>query len=119
MSLGWFPIAVLGVWRITHLLVAEDGPADILVKLRAALGNGFWGTLLDCFYCASLWVALPFAFTLGASWLERLLLWPALSGGAILVERLTRRSAPALYVEHQEVDPTPVEREDHDGVLRR
>jgi hypothetical protein len=119
MSLGWFPIAVLGVWRITHLLVAEDGPVDILVRLRAAVGNGFWGALLDCFYCASLWVALPFALTLGASWLERLLLWPALSGGAILLERLTRRSGPALYVEHQQEEPPSVEQEEHHGVLRR
>jgi uncharacterized protein DUF1360 len=91
MSLVWFPIAVLGVWRITHLLAAEDGPGDAVVRLRTAAGNGFWGTLLDCFYCLSLWVAAPFAVVTGGSMLERVLLWPALSAGAILLERVTSR----------------------------
>jgi len=102
MTLAWFPIAVLGVWRITHLLAAEDGPADLVARLRAAAGEGFLGKLLDCFYCLSLWVAVPFAMVIGGSWLERVLLWPALSGGAILAERLTTRPPPpALYVEHE------------------
>ncbi len=91
MSLAWFPIAVLGVWRITHLLAAEDGPGDLVVRLRRAAGHGFWGALLDCFYCLSLWVAMPFAIATGAGALERALLWPALSAGAILLERLTSR----------------------------
>ena len=89
MSLAWFPIAVLGVWRITHLLVAEDGPADIVVRLRKAAGSGPIGRAMDCFYCLSVWIAVPFAIITGGSWLERALLWPALSGGAIIVERLT------------------------------
>jgi hypothetical protein len=103
MSLAWFPIAVLGVWRITHLLVAEDGPGDALAKLHEAAGAGFWGTLLECFYCLSLWVAVPFALVLGSGWLERALLWPALSGGTVLLERLNNRPPPpppALFVEH-------------------
>lgn len=104
MSLAWFPIAVLGVWRITHLLVAEDGPADIIVRLRRAAGSGAISAALDCFYCLSVWMAVPFAIVTGASWLERALLWPALSGGAILVERLTAppAAALALYVEHEQ-----------------
>lgn len=80
---------VLAVWRITHLLQAEDGPWDVVVRLRARAGDGFWGALMDCFYCLSLWIALPFALLLGASWIEQALLWPALSGGAILLERAT------------------------------
>ena len=91
MPLAWVPIAILGVWRITHLLAAEDGPFDAVVRLRRAAGDGFWGSLLDCFYCLSLWVALPLAVAVGERWLERALLWPALSAGAILLERLTSR----------------------------
>lgn len=111
MSLAWFPIAVLGVWRITHLLVAEDGPADIIVRLRRAVGSGAVGAALDCFYCLSAWTAVPFAIATGGSWLERALLWPALSGGAIIVERLTAATPapPALYIEHEE--PASVVRE--------
>ena len=82
-------LGILSVWRITHLLYGEDGPWNLFVLLRRRLGDGFWGELLDCFYCLSLWIAVPFAFLLGADWTERLLLVPALSAGAIMLERLT------------------------------
>lgn len=88
-------IGVLVVWRITHLLVAEDGPWDIVILLRRQAGAGFWGKLLDCFNCLSLWVAAPLALLLGGGWAGRLLLWPALSSGAILLERLTSRDGIA------------------------
>lgn len=81
-------IGILAVWRVTHLLFAEDGPWDVVIRLRRRAGPGGWGRLLDCFHCLSLWVAAPFAVLLGGWWAERLLLWPALSGGAILIERL-------------------------------
>jgi hypothetical protein len=83
----WFVVGAIGVWRITHLLNAEDGPSEVLVRLRRLAGSGFWGELLDCFYCLSLWIAAPFAFVIASRWGERLLLWPALSGAAILLER--------------------------------
>ena len=89
MSAYRFMLGLLTVWRITHLLHAEDGPWDIVVHLRRKAGNGFWGKLLDCFYCLSLWVAAPLAFLLGASWWERALLWPSLSAGASLLEQAT------------------------------
>ena len=95
-------LGLLSVWRITHLLVGEDGPGDAFVRLRRQAGKGFWGELLDCFYCLSVWVAAPFAWLLGQGWKERLLLVPALSAGAILIERLTSREhneRAALYVE--------------------
>jgi hypothetical protein len=93
MDFYWLVLGVLGVWRITHLLQAEDGPWDVSVRLRRAAGDGFLGGVLDCFACASLWVAAPFALVLGDGWLQGLLLWLALSGGAILLERATTREA--------------------------
>ncbi len=98
-------LGILCVWRITHLLQAEDGPWDLMVRLRRAVGTGFWGGLLDCFHCLSLWIAAPFAYLLGEAAVERLLLWPALSAGAILLERATRRepeALPASWVEDEE-----------------
>lgn len=94
----WFLLAALAVWRITHLLHVEDGPFEVLMRLRRVAGFGFWGELLDCFYCLSLWIAVPFAWLTGESWKERLLLWPALSAAAILMERVTAREEP-LYFE--------------------
>lgn len=97
-------LGILGVWRITHLLQAEDGPWDAMVRLRRAAGSGFWGSLLDCFACCSLWVAAPFAVGLGAGY-GRLLLWLSFSAGAILLERATDRRQgppPAAYWEDEE-----------------
>lgn len=102
-ALYWFVLGALGVWRITHLFNAEDGPSEVLVRLRRLVGSGFWGKLLDCFYCLSLWVAAPFASVLGNGWRERLLLWPALSGAAILLERAQGPPAPHYLEEPSQV----------------
>lgn len=107
MKFYWLVLSILCVWRVTHLLNAEDGPWDLLVRLRRRVGNGFWGGLLDCFYCLSLWVAALLALSLGQGWKERLLLWPALSGAAILLERTTAQpethgSTSTHYVEDEE-----------------
>lgn len=102
MRYYWLLLGVLGVWRLTYLLQAEDGPWDLMARLRRALGDAFWGRLLACFYCLSLWISAPFAYLLGTTTTERLLLWPALSAGAILLLRATERRAetpPALYYE--------------------
>ena len=82
MDLYWLLVGILATWRVTHLLWAEDGPWRIVALLRRRAGTGFWGGLMDCFNCLSLWVAL--------------------SGGAILVERRTARQeeSDASYVEH-------------------
>lgn len=102
-----FLLGILAVWRITHLFQAEDGPWDMVVHLRRRAGNGFWRQLLDCFYCLSVWVAAPFALWLGARTSDRLLMWPALSAGAIVLERITGRESgevPAVFFEESEDD---------------
>jgi Protein of unknown function (DUF1360) len=105
MHFYWLLLGILSVWRITHLLQAEDGPWDIVVRLRRRAGTGLWGQLLDCFYCLSVWIAAPFAIYLGETYPQRLLLWLALSAGAILLERLTDRGtgeAPVPFIEESE-----------------
>ncbi len=95
-------LAILACWRITHLLNAEDGPWDSIVRLRRAAGEGFLGKLLDCFYCLSLWVAAPLALAVGFGWAERFLLWLGISAGASLLERATSRNPEPLYFEDKE-----------------
>lgn len=112
MRFYWLVLGTLATWRITHLLQAEDGPWDLVARFRRKLGQSFWGKLLDCFYCLSIWLALPLALVLGESTKERLLLWPALSGGAILLERITYSAPPAQYFEDEDKE------EDH-AMLRR
>jgi hypothetical protein len=82
-----FVLAVLATWRLTHLLASEDGPGDIIANLRQWLGNGFFGKLMDCFYCTSLWIAAPIACLLMNKWREWPLFWLALSGASCLLER--------------------------------
>jgi hypothetical protein len=94
--LYWLAVGILAVWRVTHLFYGEDGPWNLMVRLRARAGQGFWGELLDCFYCLSLWVALPLAVALGEGLWDRVLLWPALSAGAIVLERLTATAEPEI-----------------------
>ena len=99
-------IAVLCTWRITHLFQAEDGPWDIIVRIRRAAGDGYFGQLLDCFYCLSLWVALPISLTFQQSVFDWVLMWPALSGGAILLQLATERRP-----QHEKLPPVEFEEE--------
>ena len=85
-----FTLSLLAAWRITHLLQAEDGPFDIIYRIRKALGNSVVGKMMDCFNCLSIWIAMPFGYFLGVTWTERVLTWLAISGGAILLERVTQ-----------------------------
>ena len=82
-----FVIAGLATWRVTHLLSREDGPGDVIYKIRARLGAGFGGRLMDCFKCLSLWVAAPLAVFVGGTPAQMALAWLALSGAACLLER--------------------------------
>jgi hypothetical protein len=102
MQFYWLVLGVLTAWRITHLLNAEDGPWNLLVNLRRLAENGGFGSLLDCFYCLSLWVAVPLAGLLGDDWQERLFLWPAISAGAILLQKATSRETDGLVAEYNE-----------------
>lgn len=86
-----FVLCTLAVWRIAHLLALEDGPFDLVFKLRRAVGQGFFGKLLDCFLCLSLWVAIPFALLVSNGWIGRVVSWLALSGSASVLFLLTDR----------------------------
>lgn len=87
-----FALASLAVWRVTHLLQAEDGPWALAARWRAWLGVGLWGQMFACFYCLSVWVA-----AVAVPWLTPdgmatgLVVWAALSGAAILIERVHAR----------------------------
>jgi hypothetical protein len=105
MNFYWLILGILAVWRISYLLASETGPWDLIEIVRHRLGNGFWRELMSCLYCVSVWVAAPFAYILGESWKQRLMLWPALSAGAIIVERCIHRekAEAAAYIEDREV----------------
>jgi hypothetical protein len=84
-----FLVGALATWRLTHLLVEEDGPADTVVRLRQGAGDGWIGQAMDCFYCLSIWTAVPVAVAVSRRPREAPLTWLALSGAACLLERAT------------------------------
>ena len=88
-------VVVFVVWRITHMLVAEDGPGFVFARLRAAVSGSALGPVFQCFYCLSIWVAALLVWVVDAkTLLERALLWLGLSGAACLLERIGPASAP-------------------------
>jgi hypothetical protein len=50
--MNWYLLLLetAAVWRITHLLIKEDGPFDIIFIIRRKAGSGFFGSLIVCFY---------------------------------------------------------------------
>jgi hypothetical protein len=110
VSLMRVVLAVLATWRFTHLLASEDGPADVIFRLRRRLGEGLIGSLMDCFNCMSIWIAAPLALFVSTDPLTWALSWLALSGGACLLERLGAASGEAA--------PQSPHMEGNDDVLR-
>ena len=83
--MNWL-IAALACWRLTSLLLKENGPFDVFVHWRAFIG-GIRGleALTTCVWCLSVWVAVPVALIAYTEY------WPvlapfALSAAAILIE---------------------------------
>jgi hypothetical protein len=88
-----FALASLATWRVSHLLTAEDGPWEVVVRVRQSLGSGVLGQLMDCFYCLSVWIAAPISLVVARRLQGAILTWLALSGAACLLERVAERSA--------------------------
>jgi len=83
-----FVLTVLATWRVSHLLASEDGPWEVVARLRWRLGASMLGRMMDCFGCVSLWVALPFSLFVVRDPLAVVICWLALSGAAMLLEQL-------------------------------
>jgi hypothetical protein len=86
-----FALCALAVWRVAHLLAGENGPWDLVRRLRATLGYGMLGRMMDCFYCMSFLIALPPAIWMSSSWVGFLIQWMALSAVACLLEMASQR----------------------------
>ena len=77
-------IAILAVWRLTHMIVNESGPYSVFIKLRYFINKRGWEFIdINCFNCMSVWLAIPVGFILGGNTLLNIL---ALSAVAIFLE---------------------------------
>jgi hypothetical protein len=100
----YFIAAILATWRVAHLLSEEDGPFDIVFMLRKKAAAGFWGGLLSCFFCVSVWVSIPFGLWLGNTVIEKIVFWLAVSGGAGVLYKLTDHTKDENNTPHYEED---------------
>jgi len=85
-------VLIIVVWRLTHLISAEDGPFDLIIRLRKLSGTSFFGKLMDCFYCLSIWIGLAAACYVANGAVEILIFCLYYSGASILLEKLTNRN---------------------------
>jgi uncharacterized protein DUF1360 len=92
-------VGILATWRIAHLLAEEDGPGDIVLRLRVRAGASWIGGLMDCFGCLSVWVAAPVAALVSPRRRDVALTWLGLSGGAYLLEQATSTGDVATVYE--------------------
>ena len=110
-------VYALAVLRVTNLLWVEEGPWEVFAKLRSTAGihvaeknqgtweNGnytitelqgqriattFFGKLLNCPMCISVWLSVPavVAFSLKIWWLDLLAVWLAISGLCVIYYRI-------------------------------
>ena len=118
-------LAALATWRLTHLLVEEDGPGHVLGRLRGAVDRTPLVGLLDCFGCASVWVGVGVAaldrFSGGnrgypartsavsaaaevAVVMEVAVTGLALSGAAFTLQKVLARDEPPTWLDEPDVD---------------
>ncbi len=111
-----FAVAGLATWRMTHLVANEDGPGDIIVRLRVWLGYRWVGRLMDCFQCLSFWIAAPLALFISSQPLRWVLSWLGLSGAACLLERLGQQPVMIEPISREAGDAYNVLRPETDGL---
>lgn len=95
-------VLVLACWRLTSLLVQENGPFKMFAKFRHLIGVRYiqgsttpYGTnviaeLLSCAWCCSIWfgATLTIAYFIKPELTVLASLPFALSAGAIIIERI-------------------------------
>ena len=88
-----FAMGALATWRVAHMVAYEDGPFAIIVRLRARAGDSHIGGLMDCLYCLTVWVAVPFTVWAVRGRRNTVPVSIAMSGAACLLERVAGRAA--------------------------
>ena len=85
-----FTLSALAVYRVAFLIAREDGPWRMFRRLRSSAKDSAAGRFVTCVNCLSVWISLPLAAFVGSSWIERMVAWWALSGAAVVIDRVTR-----------------------------
>jgi hypothetical protein len=92
----YFALCALAIWPAAHQLARENGPWNLIVRLRVSLGSGILGRLMDNFYCLSFLLSLPPAIWMSRSLMGFFIQWLALSAATCLLGRATQ--GPYKYI---------------------
>jgi len=101
MDISILLIYGLATWRISSLLVQEEGPFHIFEKIRYWVGiqhegmipDNLLGGILSCVWCCSIWIALFWTISLWIipKWSVMAAMPFAFSAIAILIDPYVRR----------------------------
>jgi hypothetical protein len=100
-------IGTLVTWRVSHLLVEEDGPGHVLTRLRQTAAATPLVGLLDCFGCTSIWVGTAASLAVqgrGTRVVNVALGGLAMSGAAFLMQKMITRQDSADWLPEPQVD---------------
>jgi len=107
MTLTYLLVFILATWRISSLITSEDGPFLCFRHLREMVGirhddqgkvmeipETFFGELLTCVWCSSMWLATAWVlFWLALPQTSFFCALPfAISTGAIIVNRFLQET---------------------------
>lgn len=86
----YFILSCLAVFRITYMIINENGPYNIFGKLSYYIKSkrykdGGIVQLFTCFYCLSIYISIPFSILLSNSILEFILYTLSLSTVSIFL----------------------------------
>lgn len=84
-----FIVGALAAWRVSFLLVREQGPWGTVAAMRAALQRSR-ANVLSCVKCTGMWISLPIALFVTEGHVERLVTWLGLAGVVALIDEWTR-----------------------------
>jgi len=104
---GALLVGSLTTWRVSRLIVHEDGPANLVVRVRQSVDATALAGLMDCFACTSVWVGWGVAAVLFGGRLpvrDVAVAGLALSGAALLAERTLEAICAEAPVPEPEVD---------------
>lgn len=85
-----FILATLAAYRLSWLIVRDEGPFGVFAKLRGHIdaNQQTWiGRGLNCLNCVSFWVTLIVALLLNAMWYE----WLAMAGAIVAWREVMNR----------------------------
>lgn len=84
-------LSALAVYYLTYCITQLDGPGDVFLKLRDKWLSGVFRDAVSCFYCLSVYIAVPFALMQYTSLYGFVIMTFGIAGGAVVIYEVVER----------------------------